>query len=114
MFETENDKNQIARIRDELDGRSYKNIVELCALYKCHVGDLLRMMAKARGMKYADIKIAKKNEDIPERNLARASFCLAVKYLEEKIRSDKVIEGLLRDIVGRDIKIIVEHKRGKQ
>ena len=64
MFETENDKNQIARIRDELDGRSYKNIVELCALYKCHVVDLLLMLAKARGIMYAYIKIAKKKTRI--------------------------------------------------
>lgn len=77
----------------------YVDLMELLAIYQCPVGELAENIAKAKGLKDSQIAASKKKgqEDFQTIALCRRVYLVSA-MLDEAIRSDKVIEGVLKDI----------------
>lgn len=92
----------VEQIEVEISTMNYDDLIDLLKQYHCTLNDLVYHLAKSKGMKDSYLAAAKKNEekDCQEAWIVHhaPALYLAKKYLEEKIRSDKVIEGVLKDI----------------
>jgi hypothetical protein len=87
------------QIKQKLLSMDYEDLMELLAIYQCPVGKLAANIAKAKGLKDSQIEAGKKKGQI---NLDHIAICRIV-YLadedhKEKLRSNQVIEGVLKDI----------------
>jgi hypothetical protein len=87
------------QINQKLLSMEYEYLMELLAIYQCPVSELAAKIAKAKGLKDSQIAAGKKKgvEDFQTITLCRRVY-LESAMLEEAIRSDKVIEGALKDI----------------
>ena len=94
------------RIKKNLQTMDCEDFAELLAIYKCTVGELPEKIAEAKGLKDSQIAAGKKKGEMDFQSEKEISGMEETKmiehfadlFLQEKIRSDKVIEGVLNDI----------------
>jgi len=84
------------QINQKLLSMDYEDLMELLAIYQCPVGELAAQIARAKGLKDSQIEAGKKKE-IEDFHLYQLIYSERAR-LDEVIRSDKVIEGVLKDI----------------
>lgn len=87
------------QINQKLLSMEYEDLMELLAIYQCPVGELAANIAKAKGLKDSQIAAVKKKAGmgLQQIKLFRQVYFVNT-LLDEAIRSDKVIEGILKDI----------------
>jgi len=89
----------IEEINEKLLSMMFEELTELLAVYQCPVGELAAKIAKAKGLKDSQIAAGKKKEQENIQNIALCQIAyFNERLVDEKIRSDKVLEGLLKDI----------------
>jgi hypothetical protein len=84
------------QIKQKLSLMDYGDLMELLAIYQCPVGELAVNIAKAKGLKDSQLAAGKKKE-VENFHLYQLIYSERAR-LDEVIRSDKVIEGVLKDI----------------
>jgi len=91
----------IDQIKMKLLSMEYEDLMELLAIYQCPVGELAANIAKAKGLKDSQIAAGKKKGqmDLDHIAICRTVY-LADEFHKEKLRSNQVIEGVLKDIEG--------------
>jgi len=92
---------RVEEINRKIVMMDFEEIAKLMAIHRCPINELARRIAKSKGLKDSHIAAAKKNEPAEksaENFTAACMIYLGEKYIEEKIRSDKVVEGVLTDI----------------
>jgi len=87
------------QINRKLLSMEYEDLMELLAIYQCPVGELAVNIAKAKGLKDSQIAAGKKKGqmDLDHIAICRTVY-LADEFHKEKLRSNQVIEGILKDI----------------
>jgi hypothetical protein len=87
------------QIKQKLLSMDYEDLMELLAIYQCPVGELAANIAKAKGLKNSQIAAGKKKGQMDLDHIAICRIVyLADEFHKEKLRSNQVIEGVLKDI----------------
>ena len=89
----------IGDIDAKLLDMNFEDLTELLAVYECKVGELAAAIGKAKGWKDARLDASEKKGIMNFQNIAICKLVyLQGQRLEETIRSNKLIEGVLKDI----------------
>jgi len=87
------------QINQKLLSMEYEDLIELLAIYQCPVGELAANIARAKGLKDSQIEAGKKKGQMDLDHIAICRIVyLADEFHKEKLRSNQVIEGVLKDI----------------
>jgi len=87
------------QINQKLLSMEYEDLMELLAIYQCPIGELAVNIAKAKGLKDSQIAAGKKKGQMDMDHIAICKIVyLADEFHKEKLRSNQVIEGILKDI----------------
>jgi len=89
----------VERINQKLLSMEDEDLMELMKIYQCRVGELAKNIAKAKGLKDSQVAAGKKKGQMDLDHIAICRIVyLADEFLKEKLRSNQVIEGILKDI----------------
>ena len=94
---TDAEKKQMDEIYKDVAGMDYYELLRSCQVYNCRIENLVFFMAKARGLNVVPQPVFDSQKHIPAKLVV----------------SDKVVDALLKEIVGREIKVMIEKKKGE-